>query len=33
MNPQLRGVNFNQFVTQKPVAVQANIPNQSGLPN
>ncbi|MEX0597658.1 MAG: hypothetical protein WD512_14290 [Candidatus Paceibacterota bacterium] len=34
MNPQFQGFNYNQFVTQKAMAAQPNIPNQSGfLPN
>jgi hypothetical protein len=34
MNPQLQGFNVNQFVKQQAIAVQHNLPNQSGfLPN
>lgn len=34
MNPQLQGFNVNQFVKQQALAVQHNLPNQSGfLPN
>ncbi len=34
MNPQLQGFNVNQFVKQQAMAVQRNLPNQSGfLPN